>query len=173
MVETVAAPAIAPVAVAAGTPAGLAEPVVAVTERIAVARTVRALSSPGTSTSAASAVPALPALGTGPSTPDMSGLPPAGRSGFGSGSPSDETTVSQRHGSGQRPTPAAPRRTVPLSGPAGGGHGGASGPSGGDGAPAAAFFDPATAPAASGLGAATAVERRITWWYPEVVVSPG
>jgi hypothetical protein len=174
MVETVAAPAIAPVAVAAGTPAGLAEPVVAVTERIAVARTVRALSSPGTSTSAASAVPALPALGTGPSTPDLSGLPPAGRSSFGSGSPSDETAVSQRHGSGQRPAPAGPRRTVPLSGPAGGGNGGgASGPSGGDGAPAAAFFDPATAPAASGLGAATAVERRITWWYPEVVVSPG
>ena len=164
----------APAVVAAGTPAALAEPVAAVAERVAAPTTVRVLSGADTSTRAASStIPALPVLGTGPSTPDMSGLPPAGRSSFGSGSPSDETAASQRHGSGQRPAPAGPRRTVPLSGPAGGGSGGASGPSGGDGAPAAAFFDPATAPAASTLGAATAVERRITWWYPEVVVSPG
>jgi hypothetical protein len=180
LTETVAplgAPAIAPpvvAAVASAAPASTPASVMATAERIAGPATVRVLSGAEMSTSAASPiVPALPALGTGPSPADIFGLPSAERSSFGSMSPSDETAASQRHGSGQSPAPAGPRRTGPLSGPAGGGSGGASGPSGGDGAPTAAFFDPATAPAASTLGAATAVERRITWWYPEVVVSPG
>jgi len=164
-----AVPVAAPAAVAAGTSATPVEPVVAVAERSSDPTTVQKLSGLDTSTSAVSpAVPALLGVGTDPSLPGLSG-----RSSFGSSSPADKTAASQRHDSGQSPAPAGPRRTIPLSGPAGGGSGGTSGPSGGDGTPTAAFFDPVTAPTASGLGATTAAERRITWWYPEVVVSPG
>ena len=125
----------------------------------------------GTSMADLSLVP--PVLNTGPSGPGMAGPPPAGRASFGSGtSPTERGATSRRSGSDQQPAPADPRR--PLPGLAGsGGSGGASGSSGGDGTPVAALLDPATAPAASTLGAVTAVERRVTWWYPEIVVSPG
>jgi hypothetical protein len=125
------------------------------------------------SSTAPHALPMLPGLATG--SAGMSGLPPTGRANFNSGvSPSDRAAA-RGSGSGRGSAPSGPLRTGPLSGLAAGagGNGGASGSSGGDGTPAAAFLDPATAPAASSLSVVTATERRITWWYPEVVVSPG
>jgi hypothetical protein len=158
------------VVVAAGAQAAQLVAVVAVTaERVAAGTAFGVVAS----TTAPHALPMLPGLGAGPA--GISGLPPTGRSNFNSGaSPSDRTTASRGSGPGRGPAPSGPLRTGPLSGLAGaGGNGGASGSSGGDGTPAAAFLDPATAPAASTLSAVTATERRITWWYPEVVVSPG
>jgi hypothetical protein len=88
---------------------------------------------------------------------------------------SDRVNAARRSGSDGDTPPSDPRRAGPLYGLAAGagGNSGASGASGGDGSPAAAFLDPATAPSASALGAIAATERRVTWWYPEVVVSPG
>jgi hypothetical protein len=157
--------------IAAGAQAAQLVAVVAATaERIAAGTAFEVV----TSTTAPHALPMLPGVGTGPA--GMSGLPPTARSNFNSGvSPSDRTAASRGSGSGRGPAPSGPLRSGPLSGLAAGAgsNGGASGSSGGDGTPAAAFLDPATAPAASTLSAVTATERRITWWYPEVVVSPG
>jgi len=50
---------------------------------------------------------------------------------------------------------------------------GSSGSSGGGSMPPAVLSDPAAAPTAFALSVLTAPERRITWWYPEVVVGPG
>jgi hypothetical protein len=163
----------APITPAAGAQAATdVAAVVATAEPIADGTALRIVTAGG-GTSMADLALVPPVVGIGPSGLSLAGLPPTGRSSFGSGtSPSERADTSRRSGSDQRPTPSAPPR--PLPGLAsGGGSGGASGSSGGGGTPAAALLDPATAPAASTLGAVTATERRVTWWYPEIVVSPG
>ena len=158
--------------VAAGVQAATVVAVVATTERVAGGTAVLLMTARD---HASMADPSLvpPVVSTGPSGLGMVGLPPAGRSSFGSGtSPSERGATSRRSGSDQRPSPSDPRQPPPGLA-SGGGSGGASGSSGGGGTPAAALLDPATAPAASAMGAVTATERRVTWWYPEIVVSPG
>jgi hypothetical protein len=50
---------------------------------------------------------------------------------------------------------------------------GSSGSSGNGGMPPAVLLNPDSAPAVFALSVLSAPERRITWWYPEVVVGPG
>jgi len=76
----------------------------------------------------------------------------------------------------QRPSPIAPgggpTASVDASGPTSGGAG-SSGSGGGNTMPPAVLMDPDSAPPVFALSELTASERRITWWYPEVVVGPG
>jgi hypothetical protein len=165
----------APLTLAAGARAAtVVEAVVAAAERVAGGTAVRLMTAGGGTSTADLSQTFLvpPVLNAGLSGPSPSGPQPAGRAGFGSGtSPTERGVTSRRSGSDQRPTPSDPRR--PLSGLAGGGGNGGTSGSGGNGTPVAALLDPATAPAVSTLGAVTTAERRITWWYPEIVVSPG
>jgi hypothetical protein len=173
--STASAGVAAPVAMAAGEHA--ATPVVAF---VAAAERIDGITAVGpTTTDSSMMTPDLswmvlvpPVLNAGTSMSDAAGLPPAGRSGFTSGtSPADRGAISRRSGSDHRPVPSDPRQ--PLPGLASGSGGGTAGSSGGDGTFVAALLDRATAPAAPTLGGVFATERRITWWYPEIVVSPG
>ena len=78
---------------------------------------------------------------------------------------------------GQRPSPVAPGGSGPIAGVDTGGNSGggagSSGSSGGNSIPPAVLLDPDSAPPVFALSELTAPERRITWWYPEVVVGPG
>jgi hypothetical protein len=78
---------------------------------------------------------------------------------------------------GHRPGPIAPGGGGPMAGvdAAGASNGGtgSSGTPGGNTMPPAVLLDPDSAPPAFALSELTALERRITWWYPEVVVGPG
>ena len=117
---------------------------------------------------------------SGPIAVVLSGLPPVEHDVFKSravvsaaGSPTQPTGTP-----GQRtPAPMAPGGTGPIAGiDAGGSTGGgagSSGSSGNGGMPPAVLLDPDSAPTVFALSVLTAPERRITWWYPEVVVGPG
>jgi hypothetical protein len=77
---------------------------------------------------------------------------------------------------GQRPSPAAPGGSGSVALDAGGPSSGGAGSSSSGGAnniPQAVLMDPDSAPLVFALSELTTPERRITWWYPEVVVGPG
>ncbi|HEX5810917.1 MAG TPA: hypothetical protein VFY38_02345, partial [Pseudonocardia sp.] len=77
---------------------------------------------------------------------------------------------------GQRPSPIAPGGGGPTAVDGGGstsGGAGSSGSGGGNTMPPAVLVNPDSAPPVFALSELTAPERRITWWYPEVVVGPG
>jgi hypothetical protein len=110
----------------------------------------------------------------------LSGLPPVEHEAFKSRAAVSElgsSTQSNSPGGQRTPAPMSPGGSGPIAGiDAGGsssGGAGSSGSSGGGGMPPAVLADPAAAPAAFALSVLTAPERRITWWYPEVVVGPG
>ena len=129
--------------------------------------------------------PPLPGLSTqraaeisGPLAVKLSGLPEVEHEEFrarasvsAAGSPTRPTGPA-----GQHPSPIAPgggpTASVDASGPANGGAG-SSGSGGGNTMPPAVLMDPDSAPPVFALAELTAPERRITWWYPEVVVGPG
>jgi hypothetical protein len=79
---------------------------------------------------------------------------------------------------GQRPTsPITPGSGGPIAGVDAGapnsGGAGSSGSNGGNSIPPAVLLDPDSAPLVFALSELMTPERRITWWYPEVVVGPG
>jgi hypothetical protein len=78
---------------------------------------------------------------------------------------------------GQHPSPVAPGGGGPIASVDNGGNSsggaGSSGSSGGNSIPPAVLLDPDSAPPVFALSELTEPERRITWWYPEVVVGPG
>jgi hypothetical protein len=111
----------------------------------------------------------------------LSGLPPVEHEAFKSRASVSELgspTQPDGSGGGQRtPTPLTPGSGGPIAGVGAGGGGsggpGSSGPSGNGGMPPAVLLNPDSAPTVFALSVLTAPERRITWWYPEVVVGPG
>jgi hypothetical protein len=70
------------------------------------------------------------------------------------------------------PGGTGPVAALDAGGPGSGGAG-SSGSSGNGGMPHAVLVDPDSAPPVFALSVLTAPERRVTWWYPEVVVGPG
>jgi hypothetical protein len=129
----------------------------------------------------------LPGLSTqlaaeisGPIAVRLSGLPPVEHEEFrlrasvaAAGSSAPNPTAPAGH----RSNPVAPGGSGPMAGvdAAGASSGGAgsSGTSAGNTMPPAVLLDPDSAPLVFALSELTAPERRITWWYPEVVVGPG
>jgi hypothetical protein len=87
------------------------------------------------------------------------------------------STLPEGPGGRRSPAPMTPGGNGPIAGVDAGGSGsggaGSSGSSGGAGIPPAVLLDPDSAPPVFALSLLTAPERRITWWYPEVVVGPG
>ena len=117
---------------------------------------------------------------SGPIAVALSGLPPVEHSEFKSravvsavGSP----TLPSDPGGQHSPAPMAPGGTSPIAGLDSGGPNsggaGSSGSSGNGSMPPAVLLDPDSAPTVFALSVLTAPDRRITWWYPEVVVGPG
>ncbi len=116
---------------------------------------------------------------SGPIAVRLSGLPPVEHEEFRArASVSAAGSSSHPAGpAGQRPNPVAPGGSGPIAGVDTGGNSGggagSSGSSGGNSIPPAVLLDPDSAPPVFALAELTAPERRITWWYPEVVVGPG
>jgi hypothetical protein len=117
---------------------------------------------------------------SGPIAVKLSGLPPvshedfksrAGISSAGSSSAPSAPT-DPRHPAPMAPGGSGPVAGIDAGGTAGGGAG-SSGSAGNGGMPPAVLLNPDSAPTVFALSALTAPERRITWWYPEVVVGPG
>jgi hypothetical protein len=129
-------------------------------------------------------VAALPGLSvqraaelSGPVAVALSGLPPVEHEVFRLRAAVSEAGSPARPGSPgdpRAPAPAVPGGPVAAvdAGSAGNGAGSA-GSAGNGGMPHAVLVDPDSAPPVFALSVLTAPERRITWWYPEVVVGPG
>ena len=116
---------------------------------------------------------------SGPIAVALSGLPPVEHEAFKSRAviSAAGSTTQPTGPDGQRaPAPVAPGggpiASVDAGGTSGGGAG-SSGSAGNGGMPPAVLLDPDSAPTVFALSVLTAPERRITWWYPEVVVGPG
>jgi hypothetical protein len=117
---------------------------------------------------------------SGPVAVALSGLPPVAHDAFAAravASAAGSSPRPVRPGDPRTPAPMTPGSGGPIAGvDAGGSSGGGAGSSGsssGGGMPPAVLLDPDSAPAAFALSVLSAPERRITWWYPEVVVGPG
>jgi hypothetical protein len=128
----------------------------------------------------------LPAMSTqlaaqisGPIAVRLSGLPEVEQEGFraraavsAAGASTDPAAPA-----GPGPGPIAPAGSGgPIAGVDTGGQGsGGAGSSGSSssGIPPAVLLNPESAPLAFALSELTTPDRRITWWYPEVVVGPG
>jgi hypothetical protein len=116
---------------------------------------------------------------SGPIAVALSGLPPVEQTAFKSrasvaaGSPTQPSGPAGQH----TPAPMAPGGNGPIAsinaGGSSSGGAGSSGSAGNGGMPPAVLLDPDSAPTGFALSVLTAPERRITWWYPEVVVGPG
>ena len=128
----------------------------------------------------------MPALSTqlaaqisGPIAVRLSGLPQVEHEEFRARASVSAAGSSSSHPSGpagQRPSPITPGGDGPTAvdgGASTGGGAGSSGSGGGNTMPPAVLVNPDSAPPVFALSELTAPERRITWWYPEVVVGPG
>jgi hypothetical protein len=110
----------------------------------------------------------------------LSGLPPIEHTEFKSRATVSEVGSSTRpirSTDPDSPTPLAPGGSSPIAGIDTGstntGGAGSSGSSGNGGIPPAVLGDPDSAPTVFALSVLSAPERRITWWWPKVVVGPG
>ena len=111
----------------------------------------------------------------------LSGLPPVEHGEFRSRAAVSEAGTSPRSdgpAGSDSSAPLAPGSTAPIPGlDAGGtntGGAGSSGSANGPGSlPLAVLGETDSPPTAFALAVLSAPERRVTWWYPEVVVGPG
>jgi hypothetical protein len=116
---------------------------------------------------------------SGPIAVRLSGLPQVEHDEFRARASVAAAGSSSSHPSGpagQRPSPITPGGGGPTAVDGGGSTGGGAGSSGSGGGntmPPAVLVNPDSAPPVFALSELTAPERRITWWYPEVVVGPG
>jgi hypothetical protein len=129
----------------------------------------------------------MPAMSTqmaaeisGPIAVALSGLPPVAHDDFTSraavsaagSAPRPATPVDPHSPAPMAPGGSGPMAGVDVGGTSGGGAG-SSGSSGNGSIPPAVLQEPDATPTAFALSVLSAPERRITWWYPEVVVGPG